>query len=822
MRGALIGALALLLLPPPAAGQPIGQKKWSVKVASWNLLNLSVKKAYTGGDRQKPRKKLLERYRQIIADYDVVFVQEVLQDGKALTDAIASGLTGFDCARISTASGLQGRQERYGVCYRASGIQISAVVDYAASGMPKRKAIDGSQQPARYVWERPPYSVTLVYTPPQGQGQPITLTVYDNHFKPQYAKGSRPPGTPSTARRNAAVANQLRSLQDNLGAGGHRVVLGDLNAGCTYYPQKLRKKSFGPGWIWLIGDEAKTNVAIKGRCAYDRLILEDTLKPFVLDHGVRTMGIPEKDLLDGVVLSDHYLVWVEFGEEDKGPVAMAIDQGATQSAGVISGKRDARVSGNVPPNKKARTTGQVAIVPHVAGQSFGGNAAITLRDVRGRPTPVTVGPGGALPRGIAWPRPKPGLYNIVFDANADGRFRRSDGDFANHEDQADALVVSDDAGHNALVTLGDDGRVRELFAESRAHNIYALAKGLPVGEARPKTVDVYVVSRALLPDDFQGWDHARGAGNVRLLAVAAPVLQTHGEIPLPFDPKRPGDTAARRRTVPTQADGALFTVAWSRPSIAFNLPVVTPAQPEDVVQDFSDHYGTAYNVVIDVDGDGIFDGSDLVDTYDIGDMRRWFDRSGEPLGPAASGDPAVSEYKEFLDARLALSPPLPANDTWDPETEDASFRYLCAGTVSKRAFQLVEDSADVGFRVVDEVSYVQARAIARGAVFGEAELDDVTFSGAPCVRAEGVELAEATFDGDTTLVSSGAIAVTGDLTHRSDGTACLVSEDGLRVLPSEEGVIDIPVADGRTFAFVVGVASYAAFTGWGALCDPYR
>jgi len=39
---------------------------------------------------------------------------------------------------------------------------------------------------------------------------------------------------------------------------------------------------------------------------------------------------------------------------------------------------------------------------------------------------------------------------------------------------------------------------------------------------------------------------------------------------------------------------------------------------------FTDTYGTRFNVVIDVNRNGLFDDGDLVDTHDIGDIGTYF------------------------------------------------------------------------------------------------------------------------------------------------------------------------------------------------------
>jgi hypothetical protein len=78
------------------------------------------------------------------------------------------------------------------------------------------------------------------------------------------------------------------------------MVLGDLNADCTYYSPP--KDTAFDSWFWVIGDGEDTTVA-STNCAYDRILLNDDAKNEYLGFGI------DKNVTSDV--SDHYLVWVE-------------------------------------------------------------------------------------------------------------------------------------------------------------------------------------------------------------------------------------------------------------------------------------------------------------------------------------------------------------------------------------------------------------------------------------------------------------------------------------------------------------------------------
>ena len=89
-------------------------------------------------------------------------------------------------------------------------------------------------------------------------------------------------------------------------AGGEPdiIILGDLNADCTYLRASDSIALRGSEYIWVVDDESDTTVAATD-CAYDRFIFKNpTSEDYTGNWGIYT-AVPDD-------VSDHYLVWAEF------------------------------------------------------------------------------------------------------------------------------------------------------------------------------------------------------------------------------------------------------------------------------------------------------------------------------------------------------------------------------------------------------------------------------------------------------------------------------------------------------------------------------
>lgn len=791
-----------------------GDGNWDITIASWNLLNLGPRKA--GLPPHGPQNAaLISRFAQIMSRYDIVFVQELLDTGTSLTTAIAQDpqMANYNCQTVSMASGRVGRQERYGVCYATARLALTHIYDWMAQ--PQAQGFN-SPQPPQNVWMRPPLRAFFTYTPQDGT--PYSFEVNVSHTKPAFGASGPPAGTPPNAPNNQSVYYELWGFERNTPGLGNTLVLGDLNSDCASYPVRDRNRNFQAGWTWYINYGEKTNTAAGSDCAYDRLIFNTALNQKYRNHGIYRTGINVQ--LNGKRVSDHYLVWAEIGNRQLKRAALAVAAGTPVQAkrarifppAATGGAPLLINSTNVP---QAIVTGpKLFIVAYDQTRYFGGNQTYPLVDVRGAPTPVTITSTGSFASDVTWPQPRAGSYTLVLDVNGDGKYIKAKGDIVNEANEIDFLVTDISTLHSDVVTVGDNAQLRELFSDELAVNIYAIARGLTAGA----DVDLYVVSDKLLPAGFPGWAAARAAGTLNLPAVSVPVNVTHGPLMKPSVTK-PNQV----QTVTTGTDGTLFTSVWKEPATLFNTAVLqtTPPVPDykpeyakdDICDDtlgdfhdcdpcsnawlspdlnfrqvcnvwpaFTETYGTAFNVVIDANRNGIFDNGDLVDTHDIGDITAWL-QNHAALDASADGNPAVGEYKEYLDSKLNLASPLPPGNIYDEATKQASQRYMCSRGVPSSRLAVLREGAQVGFQVLAQNSYAHVRQYGSGlVVFEDAFLKDVSVAGSSVLCMNATDL---TVNGFTspqparTTVQASNITVTGDVRASNGSTVCLAAGQGI-------------------------------------------
>ena len=152
-------------------------------------------------------------------------------------------------------------KEQYGVIYQNE-INLTNFYDYTPNSQDR--------------WERPPIRTDFNVNGSQ-------LIIYNIHTKPDDTQG------------------ELNHLEGVVVRTGNVIVLGDLNADCTYYNNK-RETEFDD-WNWLIKDNEDTTSS-STNCAYDRILLNnDAYAEYKSD------GIYKKQITTQI--SDHYLIWVE-------------------------------------------------------------------------------------------------------------------------------------------------------------------------------------------------------------------------------------------------------------------------------------------------------------------------------------------------------------------------------------------------------------------------------------------------------------------------------------------------------------------------------
>ena len=224
----------------------------SVKIANWNLEVFGEKKA---GDIE-----LMNLYADKINDYDIIFIQEIKDKGETAFPKLCSLLQNYSCM-MSSRAGTTSSKEQYGVIYKDS-IDLIYLKDY------------NPQESGEF--ERPPIEVAF------SVGD-YRLTIYNIHTKPDNVK------------------SEMENLEAVVSDYGNIVIIGDLNADCSYYDAK-RETEFD-GWNWIISDSDDTTSG-SSNCAYDRIILNDDAKKEFVAYGIVKQGI-------NTDVSDHYLVWVK-------------------------------------------------------------------------------------------------------------------------------------------------------------------------------------------------------------------------------------------------------------------------------------------------------------------------------------------------------------------------------------------------------------------------------------------------------------------------------------------------------------------------------
>ena len=266
----------------------------TIRVASWNIENFGKTKA-----TDPVRMRVIAN---ILKDYDLIAVQEI-SNVKEMNDPGCprnedACPNHANCNRIRNAlelylnqeNGLnyefvfsqQVKDERYLYIYDPDKITLesSGLVDDAEDSLP---ICDSSpentgkmvRQPFKARFRAGDFDFTLItaHTSPSINVQELEGLEY-------FYRQAEPEGEPDI------------------------IVLGDLNADCTYLKASDGIALRGSEYIWVVDDDSDTTVA-KTDCAYDRFIFKNpTNEDYTGNWGIYT-GVPDD-------VSDHYLVWVEF------------------------------------------------------------------------------------------------------------------------------------------------------------------------------------------------------------------------------------------------------------------------------------------------------------------------------------------------------------------------------------------------------------------------------------------------------------------------------------------------------------------------------
>ena len=225
----------------------------TIRIANWNL--------DVFGPTKSSNINLMKTYAGKIENYDIVFVQEIRDISNASFPELCLMLANYSCLSSSRA-GRSSSKEQYGIIYR-DGINVTSFRDFNPDSLNR--------------WERPPIEVSF-------DVNGYRLNIYNIHTKPDDTQ------------------KELGYLEDVIGNYGNVIVLGDLNADCSYYNN--RKETEFDSWHWAVKDYDDTTSSTSTKCAYDRILLNNDAYHEFESYGVDKKGITEK-------VSDHDIVWVK-------------------------------------------------------------------------------------------------------------------------------------------------------------------------------------------------------------------------------------------------------------------------------------------------------------------------------------------------------------------------------------------------------------------------------------------------------------------------------------------------------------------------------
>uniref|UniRef100_A0A3P9M698 Deoxyribonuclease n=1 Tax=Oryzias latipes TaxID=8090 RepID=A0A3P9M698_ORYLA len=263
----------------------------SLKICAFNVQSFGESKA----NNQKVMSILLK----ILSRCDLCLIQEVRDSKGAVIQALVKELNRFDKSNTysyleSERLGKKSYKEQYVYIYRNNVLKVKDHYQYPG--------LEGKDPNETDVFSRGPFIIRF--------HSPTTLVkdfVLIGHHT-----------SPKTAMKEIDELHTVVKGVHKKWKTDNVIILGDLNAGCTYVTMKgwrsVRLKS-DPKYHWLIGDDQDTTVREKQHCAYDRIIVygreiltsivPDSAKPF---NFKKKFHLSEAEALQ---VSDHFPVEVD-------------------------------------------------------------------------------------------------------------------------------------------------------------------------------------------------------------------------------------------------------------------------------------------------------------------------------------------------------------------------------------------------------------------------------------------------------------------------------------------------------------------------------
>jgi len=227
----------------------------TLTIMNWNIQTFGIAK----WNRTDIREKILD----VISRADIIFVQEIRdKSGQAFIDLCNSINKTFNC-NISSRAGRTSSKEQYGIIYKKE-IEIINISDYNPDEKDR--------------WERPPVIVAFK----TGNYYFYAINI---HAKPEDA------------------VNEIKELQPVFMVYSNKantILLGDLNADCSYYDEKNKTAFLSEQWIIQDYDDT---TATNSTCAYDRIIINNNMQKEFISYGIYRNTTTD--------VSDHYPAWIE-------------------------------------------------------------------------------------------------------------------------------------------------------------------------------------------------------------------------------------------------------------------------------------------------------------------------------------------------------------------------------------------------------------------------------------------------------------------------------------------------------------------------------
>ncbi|XP_061592298.1 deoxyribonuclease I-like 1-like [Cololabis saira] len=263
----------------------------SLKICAFNVQSF--------GESKANNRRVMEILLKVMSRYDVCLIQEVRDSKGEIIKALVKDLNRFDKSNSysyveSERLGRKSYKEQYVYIYRNNVLKVKELYQYP------KLAEEGNNETD--VFSREPFIIRF--------HSPTTL-VKDFVLIGQHT-------CPKTALKEidelyTVVKGIYKKWKtDNV------MILGDLNAGCSYVTIKgwkaVRLRS-DPRFHWLIGDEEDTTVREKTHCAYDRIIVHGQEMRSGIVHGsAQPFNFKEKYHLteaEALEVSDHFPVEVD-------------------------------------------------------------------------------------------------------------------------------------------------------------------------------------------------------------------------------------------------------------------------------------------------------------------------------------------------------------------------------------------------------------------------------------------------------------------------------------------------------------------------------